>query len=100
VRRVVVVDEDVDLGSPRAIEWAMATRVRPETDLILVEAPHERGRDPLSRQGPVTKIGMDATVPPGKEADYARISVDWNGSVQLPRAVNPLPGTPPQLLRT
>jgi 2,5-furandicarboxylate decarboxylase 1 len=63
VKRVVVVDEDIDPWSAEQVDWAVSSRVRPERDLLLVpDAPAERS-EPLDRPpGVVTKWGIDATM--------------------------------------
>lgn len=68
----VVVDDDVDVGNSREVNWAIATRVQGDRDILL--APGARGNrlDPTSqditrmaRDGLVTKVGIDATCPIG-----------------------------------
>ena len=68
MKHVVIVDEDVDIYSPNAIEWAIATRFQGDTDLIIKpdqsgssldpSGKHEAGKKTLT-----TKIGVDATIP-------------------------------------
>ena len=70
---VIAVDEDVDVHDPKEVFWAIATRVNPERDVIVI--PHERIH-PLDISAPrvneeeVTvmriggKMGIDATKPP------------------------------------
>ncbi len=68
MKHVVIVDGDVDIYSPNAIEWAIATRFQGDTDLIIKpdqsgssldpSGKHEAGKKTLT-----TKIGVDATIP-------------------------------------
>jgi UbiD family decarboxylase len=68
MKHVVIVDEDVDIYSPNAIEWAIATRFQGDKDLIIKpdqsgssldpSGKHEAGKKTLT-----TKIGVDATIP-------------------------------------
>jgi UbiD family decarboxylase len=71
---VVAVDQDVNIHDPKEIFWAMATRVNPERDVIVI--PHERihpldiSVPRVDDHGEVTvmrvggKMAIDATKPP------------------------------------
>jgi UbiD family decarboxylase len=67
LKHAVVVDEDIDLGEPDLVEWALATRVQMDRDLNL--RPNEYGSsldpsaDQMSRK--TCKAGLDATIPLG-----------------------------------
>jgi len=63
IKRVVVVDGDVDVDvhSPEQVEWAIASRVRPERDVHLHPGRSADRAEPLERDGTVTKDGIDAT---------------------------------------
>ena len=68
MKHVVIVDEDVDIYNPNAVEWAIATRFQGDKDLIIKpdqpgssldpSGKHEEGKKTLT-----TKIGIDATIP-------------------------------------
>lgn len=63
-KKVILVDDDVDIEDAEEVEWALATRFQADRDLIMV--PQLRGQpiDPSSGEGfATTKIGMDATKP-------------------------------------
>jgi UbiD family decarboxylase len=81
LKHAVVVDEDIDLDDPDAVEWAISTRAQLDHDLLL--KPNEFGSslDPSADQ--VTrrtcKAGLDATIPPGASRDQfikARIPLE------------------------
>jgi UbiD family decarboxylase len=61
LKHVVVVDDDIDIYNPHDLEYAIATRMRGDEDLVLL--PNVRGStlDPRSREGITTKVGVDAT---------------------------------------
>lgn len=70
---VIAVDEDVDVHDPKEVFWALATRVNPEKDVIVI--PHERIHPldisvPRVSEEEVTvmrvggKMAIDATKPP------------------------------------
>jgi UbiD family decarboxylase len=65
MKRVVVVDEDVNIFDDRQVTWAIATRCQPDRDITIVT--HARGSDldPSSREdGYSAKWGVDATAKP------------------------------------
>ena len=80
LKRVVVVDDDIDIRDPAQVEWAQATRVgRPEQITI------ERGfgsridasRDPSDDR--VVKVGIDATVPLVQRDEVIRPGLSESG---------------------
>src|SRR5215470_9667150 len=69
MKRVVVVDHDVDVFDDRQINWAIATRSQPDRDFVIVS--HARGSDldPSTREdGYSGKWGIDATAKPSLSA--------------------------------
>ena len=36
MKMVTVVDEDIDIGDPVRVEWAMVTRWQPDTDTVIL----------------------------------------------------------------
>ena len=69
MKRVVVVDHDVDVFDDRQVTWAIATRCQPDRDILVVT--HARGSDldPSAREdGYTAKWGVDATAKPSLAA--------------------------------
>jgi UbiD family decarboxylase len=69
MKRVVVVDHDVDVFDDRQVNWALATRCQPDRDITIVT--HARGSDldPSTREdGYTAKWGVDATAKPSLAA--------------------------------
>jgi UbiD family decarboxylase len=69
MKRVVVVDHDVDVFDDRQVNWALATRCQPDRDITIVT--HARGSDldPSTREdGYTAKWGVDATAKPSVAA--------------------------------
>jgi 2,5-furandicarboxylate decarboxylase 1 len=68
IKSCVVVDEDIDVRDSTQVEWAIATRVRPDKDIVVVSdiaGPH---LDPIQHDGGASsKYGIDATIPVGLE---------------------------------
>jgi UbiD family decarboxylase len=67
LKHVVVVDEDIDIGDPEAIEWAIATRAQFDRDLVLKPGELGSSLDPSADQvtRKTCKAGVDATLPLG-----------------------------------
>lgn len=69
MKRVVVVDHDVDVFDDRQLTWALATRCQPDRDVMIVT--HARGSDldPSTKEdGYTAKWGVDATAKPSLAA--------------------------------
>jgi len=65
---VIIVDDDINIFDPNDIEYAMATRVKGDRDVMII--PHVRGSslDPCNApDGTTTKMGIDATKTLGEE---------------------------------
>ena len=68
LKHVVVVDEDVDIYDPLAVEWAIATRFQADKDLVIKEKQPGSSLDPSGIHVPgektkTAKMGLDATIP-------------------------------------
>ena len=68
MKHVTIVDEDVDIYNPIAVEWAMATRFQGDKDMIVKPDQTGSSLDPSGKHEPgkktlTTKIGFDATTP-------------------------------------
>ena len=72
LKHVVVVDADIDPFDTAEVEWAIATRFQADKDLVVLadqpgssldpSAQHEAGRKTRT-----AKMGLDATIPWGKD---------------------------------
>jgi UbiD family decarboxylase len=68
LKHVVVVDEDVDIYNPLAVEWAIATRFQADKDVVIMEKQPGSSLDPSGIHVPgektkTSKMGLDATIP-------------------------------------
>jgi 2,5-furandicarboxylate decarboxylase 1 len=81
LKHVVVVDDDIDVFDPVEVEWAIATRVQGDRDVMIIT--HARGKplDPSLAPMPpgivptTAKVGIDATISEGIPRErYERIS--------------------------
>jgi 2,5-furandicarboxylate decarboxylase 1 len=100
LKHVVVVDDDIDVFDAGAVEWAIATRVQGDKDVMIVSNARAKPLDPSLPQGygvvPTgAKVGIDATIPEGipreyyerityAHADRARIDDYINGKADEP----------------
>jgi 2,5-furandicarboxylate decarboxylase 1 len=76
IKHAVIVDDDVDVRDARDVEWAIATRVQADEDLVILPGLRGRSIDPSQKPGLITaKLGIDATVPVAERPRYKRIDV-------------------------
>ena len=66
IKRVVVVDHDVDIYDDRQVNWALATRSQPDRDMVLINNARGSDLDPSTAgdDGFTSKWGVDATAKP------------------------------------
>jgi UbiD family decarboxylase len=79
LKHVIVVDTDIDIYDPEDIEFAIATRVLGDEDIII--HPKVRGStlDPRSVDGITTKVGVDATARLSKLLKFRRVIPKGSG---------------------
>ncbi|MGE0745163.1 MAG: UbiD family decarboxylase [Rhodospirillales bacterium] len=100
LKHVVIVDDDIDVFDGNDVEWAIATRVQADRDVVIVSGARSKPLDPSIPPGlgiPTTaKMGIDATIPenvPGER--YERITHPYAREVSLDRLVEGgTPGVP------
>jgi UbiD family decarboxylase len=66
VKHVTVVDDDIDVFSDAEVNWAHATRLRPDRDVIVESGFRSRAPSldhTSAEDGTISKIGFDATAP-------------------------------------
>ncbi len=73
LKHVVIVDEDINPADPLDVEFAIATRVRADTDTLIIPGARGSSLDP-SRigDGLNVKMGIDATMNLGSEEEFVR----------------------------
>ncbi|MDI1494900.1 MAG: 3-polyprenyl-4-hydroxybenzoate decarboxylase [Cenarchaeum symbiont of Oopsacas minuta] len=71
LKRVTIVDSDINLDSAVEVEYAIATRFQADKDLVILKNIRGSSLDPSSNQKTLktAKIGIDATMPLGKRLD-------------------------------
>lgn len=76
LKRAVVVDQDIDIRDPVAVEWAIATRVQPDRDLVIVSGAQGSSLDPSRdpQRETTSKWVIDATRPMDRDpAEFLRV---------------------------
>ncbi|AAL81262.1 UbiD family decarboxylase [Pyrococcus furiosus DSM 3638] len=76
LKRVIVVDEDIDIYDDREVEWAVATRFQPDKDLVII--PNARGSslDPSGKDGLTAKWGIDATKSLDRKEEFEKARLE------------------------
>jgi UbiD family decarboxylase len=73
IKHVVVVDDDVNLDDPHDVEWALATRFRPERDIMVIPGVMAYAPEPVQTDGVSAKWMLIALRDPDlPAADYRR----------------------------
>jgi 2,5-furandicarboxylate decarboxylase 1 len=94
LKHVVVVDDDIDVNNPMDVEWAIATRVQGDKDIMIVSNARAKPLDPSLPQGagivPTgAKVGIDATIPDGIPREhYERITYAYAETAKIDDYVN------------
>jgi 2,5-furandicarboxylate decarboxylase 1 len=94
LKHVVVVDDDIDVFDPTEVEWAIATRVQGDKDVMIVGNARAKPLDPSLPQGygvvPTgAKVGIDATIPEGIPHEYyERITYAYADRAKIADYVN------------
>ncbi len=90
IKHVTIVDDDIDVFDPTDVEWAVATRVQADRDVVIIGDARSKPLDP-SLPPPTTgkipttaKMGTDATIPENvPRSRYNRIVYFNQGKVDL-----------------
>jgi 4-hydroxy-3-polyprenylbenzoate decarboxylase len=69
VKRVTIVDADIDPWDPVMVDWARMNRMRMERDLLLLPHSGTDRSEPMEDGGLVTKSGYDATAKHGDRVE-------------------------------
>ncbi|MGE5218715.1 MAG: UbiD family decarboxylase domain-containing protein, partial [Chloroflexota bacterium] len=90
IKHVTIVDDDIDVFDPVDVEWAVATRVQADRDVVIVSNARSKPLDPslplpvLGKVPTTAKMGIDATIPENIPAErYKRIVYFNQGKVDL-----------------
>ena len=90
LKHVVIVDDDIDVFDPTDVEWAIATRVQGDRDVMIVSNVRAKPLDPSLPPTPVgvvpttAKVGIDATIPENVPRErYERISYAYADKAKI-----------------
>jgi 2,5-furandicarboxylate decarboxylase 1 len=89
IKHVTIVDDDIDIFDPTDVEWAVATRVQADRDVLIVSNARSKPLDPSLPPTPgriptTAKMGIDATIPEDVPRNrYNRIVYFNQGKVSL-----------------
>ena len=93
MKHVVVVDEDIDVFDGTDVEWAIATRVQADKDVIIIPGARSKPLDPSLPPVPgriptTAKMGIDATIPDDVPRQrFQRITYAYADTVKLDDAL-------------
>jgi UbiD family decarboxylase len=75
LKHCVVVDDDINVFNSADLEYAIATRVKGDDDVLIIPGARGSSLDPTATpDGTTTKIGIDATKPLDKLDKFKRVS--------------------------
>ncbi len=74
LKMVTAVNSDVDIFDPEEVERALATRCRPDEDIIIVPKCFGHELNPSTDDGLGAKIGFDCTYPTPKAPKFEKVS--------------------------
>ena len=84
VKHVVVVNDDVDIFNPEEVEWAIATRVQADQDVIIIPGAQGTPLEPSHNlRGVSAKMGIDATYPVAERERFARTQIPGYNQIRL-----------------
>ncbi len=85
MKRVVVVDDDIDITDEKQVEWAIATRVQADKDVVIIPGAKGSSLDPSQdfEKKVTTKWIIDATAPAGKLEEFSRVRVESEDEIDL-----------------
>lgn len=98
VKQVTVVDADIDPWSAAHVEWARMVRCRPERDLLVVPDARTDRSEPLSVNGVVGKLGIDATVREGDRPTGSGVACLQQQAIEMAQQVLAREGMSPTAL--
>jgi 2,5-furandicarboxylate decarboxylase 1 len=90
IKHVVVVDDDIDVFNPVEVEWAIATRVQGDRDIMIISNARGKPLDPSLAPTPhgivptTAKVGIDATISEGIPKErYQRITYAYAETAKI-----------------
>ena len=76
IKLAIVVDEDINVADESEVMWAVATRMQPADDALILENMTCNVLDPSAKDGLSSKLLIDATRPLDWEAERCTVPAD------------------------
>ena len=70
IKQIVLVDDDINPWDANEVEWAIATRMKADRDLIVIPGVRTDRSEPLEAGGTIAKLAIDATRRDGDRSDW------------------------------
>ena len=85
IKTAIIVNKDIDINRPDDVNWAVATRVNFPQDTTILDGMMGFPLDPMRDDivSPVSKLGIDATIPPAQREKFVRRWVVGYDTVNL-----------------
>jgi 2,5-furandicarboxylate decarboxylase 1 len=89
MKHVVIVDDDIDVFDGTEVDWAIATRVQADRDVVIIADARSKPLDPSLPPTPgriptTAKAGVDATIPANVPRErYERITYAYADQIRL-----------------
>ncbi len=90
LKKVTIVDDDIDIHSSADVEWAESTRVQPHRDITIIKSASGSTLDPSRnlRDETTSKWIIDATKPRGRDTEFVRAELFVPKGSQKPGSTN------------
>lgn len=75
LKHVVVVDDDIDISKSEEVEWAIATRMQADRDVVIIKDARGSTLDPSAGET-TAKMGIDATAPLKDRERFQRVKFE------------------------
>jgi 2,5-furandicarboxylate decarboxylase 1 len=83
IKKVLIVDEDIDQHDLRDIEWALVTRCLADKDILIIPELQGQPIDPQAEHGlGIAKIGIDATTQGKAFEEKARVAAGSRKNIE------------------
>jgi len=83
VKHVIIVDDDVDVFDKEQVEWALATRVQADNDILIIPGALGSPLEPSHvKRGVTAKMGIDATKPINDEV-FSRVKIPGYQDIKI-----------------
>jgi len=88
IKRIVVVDDDVDIYDSNDIDWAVWTRVGDAAKILILPDVVSWGMDRSAKDGKSVKVGIDATKDIEDQGKLKRVRIPGFKDIQIENYLN------------